>query len=45
MELVCAFGPAGLLQIVEVDPILDRENATAALAVELAASVFGARIL
>ena len=34
-----------LLEIVEVNPILDRGNETAALAVELAASAFGARIL
>jgi arginase len=33
------------LEIVEVNPILDRGNETAALAVELAASAFGARIL
>ncbi len=35
----------GSLEIVEVNPILDRGNETAALAVELAASAFGARIL
>jgi arginase len=33
------------LEIVEVNPILDRGNETATLAVELAASAFGARIL
>jgi hypothetical protein len=33
------------LEIVEVDAILNRQNATAALAVELAASVFGATTL
>ena len=33
------------LEIVEVNPILDRGNETAALAVELVASAFGARIL
>ena len=33
------------LELVEVNPILDRENETAALAVELAASALGARIL
>jgi len=31
--------------VVEVNPILDRENATALLAVELVASAFGQRIL
>jgi arginase len=33
------------LDVVEVNPILDRENQTAELAVELVASAFGARIL
>jgi arginase len=45
MELVADSGLLGSFEIVEVNPILDRENATAALAVELAASAFGARIL
>ena len=45
MELICASGLMTSLEIVEVNPILDRENATAALAVELAASAFGASIL
>jgi len=45
MELVAESGLLGSFEIVEVNPILDRENATAALAVELAASAFGARIL
>jgi arginase len=45
MELVAESGLVGSFEIVEVNPILDRENATAALAVELAASAFGARIL
>ncbi len=45
MEMVAETGLLGSLEIVEVNPILDRENATAALAVELAASAFGARIL
>jgi arginase len=31
--------------VVEVNPVLDRENATAKLAVELVASALGARIL
>jgi len=45
MELVADSGLLGSFEIVEVNPILDRENATAALAVELAASAFGARIM
>ena len=45
MELVAESGLLCCLEIVEVNPILDRENATAALAVELAASAFGARTL
>jgi arginase len=45
MELVAESGLAGSLEVVEVNPILDRENETARLAVELAASALGARIL
>jgi arginase len=45
MELVAESGLMSSLEIVEVNPILDRGNETAALAVELAASAFGARIL
>jgi arginase len=45
MELVAESGLLSCLEIVEVNPILDRENETAALAVELAASAFGARTL
>jgi arginase len=45
MELVAEAGVVDSLEIVEVNPILDRENATGRLAVELAASAFGARIL
>ena len=45
MELVAESGLMGSLEIVEVNPILDRENETAELAVELAASALGARIL
>jgi arginase len=45
MELVAEWGEFGSFEIVEVNPILDRENATGRLAVELAASAFGARIL
>jgi arginase len=42
MELVAESGLLCCLEIVEVNPILDRTNATAELAVELAASAFGA---
>jgi arginase len=45
MELVAEGSEFGSLEIVEVNPILDRENATGRLAVELAASAFGERIL
>ena len=45
MELVAESGMLCCLEIVEVNPILDRRNATAALAVELAASAFGATTL
>jgi arginase len=45
MELVAESGLLGSFEIVEVNPILDRQNATAALAVELAASAFGATTL
>ena len=45
MELVAEAEVLTSVEVVEVNPILDRENATAELAVELAASAFGARIL
>jgi arginase len=45
MELIAESGLAGSLEVVEVNPILDRENATGALAVELVASALGERIL
>ena len=45
LELVAESGLAGSLEVVEVNPILDRENATARLAVELVASALGSRIL
>jgi arginase len=45
MELVAESNLVGSLEVVEVNPILDRENQTARLAVELAASALGARIL
>ena len=45
LELVAESGLAGSLEVVEVNPILDRENTTALTAVELVASALGARIL
>ncbi len=45
MELVAESGLVGSLEVVEVNPILDRENETAKVAVELVASALGARIL
>ena len=45
MEIVAESGLADSLDVVEVNPILDRENATGQLAVELALSALGARIL
>jgi arginase len=45
LELVCESGLLDSLDVVEVNPILDRENETAKLAVELVASALGARIL
>ena len=45
MEIVAEVGTVDSLDVVEVNPVLDRENATGKLAVELVASAFGARIL
>jgi arginase len=45
MELVAESGLLSSLELVEVNPILDHENETAGLAVDLAASALGARIL
>jgi arginase len=45
MELVAESGLLNSLELVEVNPILDHENETARLAVDLAASALGARIL
>jgi arginase len=45
MELISESGLATSLDVVEVNPILDRENETGRLAVELIASGLGARIL
>ncbi len=44
LELVSESGLAGSLEVVEVNPILDRENTTALTAVELVASALGKRI-
>jgi arginase len=45
LELVSESQLLDSLELVEVNPILDRENETGTLAVELAASALGARIL
>jgi arginase len=45
LELVAESGIAGALEVVEVNPILDRENTTATTAVELVASALGKTIL
>ena len=45
LELVAESGLVGSLEVVEVNPILDRENATGELAVELVASALGKTIL
>jgi arginase len=44
MEIVAEFASADSFDVVEVNPVLDRENATGKLAVELVASALGARI-
>ena len=44
-ELAAESGLIGSLELVEVNPILDRENTTAVTAVELAASTLGLTIL
>jgi len=45
MELVAGAGAVGSLEVVEVNPILDRENMTGELAVELICSALGQRII
>jgi arginase len=45
LELVAETASLDSLEIVEVNPIRDHENTTAGLAVELAASALGARII
>ena len=44
LELVAESGLAGSIEVVEVKPILDRENQTARTAVELVASALGKTI-
>src|SRR5690606_28734259 len=45
MEILADSGKVRSVDVVEVNPILDRQNATGALAVELVAGLFGQRIL
>ena len=45
MEIIADSGRCRALDIVEINPIIDRHNQTARLAVDLAASLFGKRIL
>lgn len=45
MEMIAATGKLISMEVTEVNPILDRANATAALAVELIASALGLTIL
>jgi arginase len=45
MEAVARSGTLRSMELVEVNPVLDEANETASLAVELAASAFGKRIL
>ena len=45
MEIIADCGCCCSMDIVEINPILDRNNSTARLAAELAASLFGKRIL
>jgi arginase len=45
MEMLADSGKVGSVDVVELNPILDQENVTAELAVELVASLFGRAIL
>ena len=45
MEMLSTSGKVSSLEVVEVNPVLDEHNATAALAVEMVLSALGARIL
>jgi arginase len=44
MEMIADAGNLVSMDVVEVNPILDRENATALLAVELVLSALGKKI-
>jgi arginase len=45
MEIIADHGRMTSFDIVEVNPVIDEKNRTADLAVELAASLFGKKIL
>jgi arginase len=45
MEIFADHGRMLIFELVEVNPVLDERNQTAELAVELALSVFGKKIL
>jgi arginase len=45
MEILCDSGRVGSMDVVEINPILDKRNRTAELAVELIASLLGQRII
>jgi arginase len=45
METIAENGRLGSMDVVEVNPILDVRNRSAALAVDLVSSCFGKRIL
>jgi arginase len=45
MEIICDSGGVVGMEVVEVNPVLDQANRTAALGVELVLSAFGKRIL
>ena len=45
MEILASSGKVKSMDIVEINPILDNKNKTAELAVELAASLLGQRII
>jgi arginase len=45
MEMLAESGLMSSLELVEVNPVLDERNATGSLAVELALSALGARII
>jgi arginase len=45
MELLCESGLPSSLDIVELNPLLDRDGITARLLIDLAASLMGRRIL